>query len=533
MLRLAILALVACALLPARVHAQSAPATGQGFGFCTVTDTSRAQAVIWASPVFPVEYTHEDPGGFLRGEEVAGEFLAHVGTLGGRGNKSCVVLASQGEAATFRDEQRAGWDKRVYFIKIGDWREVAWTPAPRKPAQAASTAPVTRHFLCQATQTNLPDRSDLSRTVASSVFTMPVPAVDTLKAMHDQATAYTTEFQSVVQAHGLPVQGSCMPYDTAGEAQYAYQQLVRHSKGFNMKYTEVAWTPSGRAAATAVSVPAALPSRSSPASAHAPPSAANSAPDLGIHYLDSVTPDLQRTLALPSAQGVFVAAAAPESPFRHMDVLLEIAGQAVNAPAEVAATFGRLRPGFQAPVRVWRDKRLQEFVVVVPVPAQATAPALPARPREAGNGATRADAPDAAPPSPATAAQGQYCVAFASRSKPVLQLRTPLWEDDARPADLAAMAASTARLVAALKQAHPGDWDDLPAAKCYPNSAVIAGESFCFAIKIKRFGGDSHTAGMYCNVSRAGAEERIADMKKAEGPDALIFDWPGKPVSSD
>jgi hypothetical protein len=52
---------------------------------------------------------------------------------------------------------------------------------------------------------------------------------------------------------------------------------------------------------------------------------------IGIHYLDIVTPDLQRKLALPSLQGVFVAAAAAGSSFRHMDVVLSIGGYLVNA----------------------------------------------------------------------------------------------------------------------------------------------------------------------------------------------------------
>ena len=103
---------------------------------------------------------------------------------------------------------------RDSFVKIGEWREVAWTPAAYAPAtRLANTAPVMRHFLCQATQVDIPDRSDRSRTVTSGVFAMPVSGTDALQAMHAQASAYSAEFQSVVEAHGLPVQGSCTPYD--------------------------------------------------------------------------------------------------------------------------------------------------------------------------------------------------------------------------------------------------------------------------------------------------------------------------------
>ena len=57
--------------------------------------------------------------------------------------------------------------------------------------------------------------------------------------------------RAIVQAHGLPVQGDCTPYDSAGEAQYAYQQMKRLADGFNQKYTEVAWTPQAQAAPAA------------------------------------------------------------------------------------------------------------------------------------------------------------------------------------------------------------------------------------------------------------------------------------------
>ena len=78
--RFALLALVAGSLVPGAVHAQAVPDTQQGYAFCSVTDTSRAQATIWASPVVPVTFGADDPGGFRRGMDLAGDFMAHVGT---------------------------------------------------------------------------------------------------------------------------------------------------------------------------------------------------------------------------------------------------------------------------------------------------------------------------------------------------------------------------------------------------------------------------------------------------------------------
>lgn len=525
MRRLVALALVAGGLLPGAAHAQSAPAARQGFGFCTVTDTSRAQATIWASPVFPLEFRDGDAGGVQRSLELAGEFLAHVGTLGGKGNKNCAVLSSQAEAEAFREEQRAPWSKRMYFVKAGDWRDVAWTPAPWKPAAAAADgAPVTRYFLCQATQTDLPDRSALSRTVASGVFSMPVPAVDTFTAMYQQAIAYTLEFQSEVQAHGLPVQGSCMPYDTAGEAQYAYQQMFRFSKGFNMKYTEIAWKPTGQAVTAA-----------SPATASAPAQAAAPGNLHGYCTVSQFTGG-GRMWVSPLFALDMPASVTAETEALSADFLAHVGtlGGQGEAACWLYPGLAEAQRGRDATHAGWTTRRFarpDDWRDVDWAPATPATPALAASSPSlpASRGVSPAAAPPPATATPATAAQGLYCVGFATRSKPELAVRTPIWEENAKSTDLAALAASTSRLIAAVARAHPGDWDDLPAAKCHENSTVIAGESFCFSARIKRFGGGSHTAGLFCNVSRAGAEERVADMKKREGQSAQILDWPGQP----
>lgn len=274
MSRLAMLALAASTVLSAAAQAQPSPVPTlrQGFGFCTVTDTSHAQARVWASPVLALEYAADDPGGTRRGLDLAGEFLDRVIALGGNGSKTCSALAdTHAEAEAEREQQRLIWDKRMYFVKIGDWREVAWTPKPWQPAApVAGVGPVTVYFLCQASDTDVQDRSDRMRTVAAAVFAMPVPGPDVLAAKYAQNAAYTAEFQTEVVQPRLPVRGSCAPYDTPGEAQYAYQQLLRLSKGFNMQYTEVAWTPD--ASVTALAQPQATPA--TPAADPSPPTIA-------------------------------------------------------------------------------------------------------------------------------------------------------------------------------------------------------------------------------------------------------------------
>ena len=513
MLHFAWLALVAGSLLSVTAKAQTPPATPQGYGFCTVTDSNSVQAKIWASPVFPLTYAPGDPGGSQRGQEIAGEFLAHVGTLGGSGTKSCVVLATQSEAATFREEQRAIWDERVYFVKIGDWREVAWAPAAWSPATAATPpAELTRYFYCNHVDTDVPN--DLSHTVATMVFPRKVPGGNPM-AVYEMAAAYTTQFKQQVRAHGLPEKGDCLPFDTQGEADHQRQLILRHFKGFNMKYDEIAWTP-GEVAITAV--PAAVAASTVPVKAVAP------ATGLGIH-INAVSAELAQALGLSSTQGAWVVevadgSAAMKAGIKPMDVLMEIAGQAVNAYGDVPAIVGRLRPGFEAPVRVWRERRIQDLKVAVPAqpPAQPAA-AIPASPASATTTAVMpASAPD----------NGQYCTAFVMRSKENLLLRMPVWQVPAGQSSLAAMGDSVAHLIAAVIQTHPAKWTGFPAVSCHDNSGVFAGETFCFSNTYKHFGG-AQMAAQFCNRSRELIDKRWADMVKADGGNARLFPWPVAP----
>lgn len=515
MQRFAWLALVAGSLLSVAAKAETAPATPQGFGFCTVTDNNSAQAKIWASPVFPLTYAPSDPGGFQRSQEIAGEFLAHVGTLGGSGTKSCVVLATQSEAATFREEQRAIWDKRVYFVKIGDWREVAWAPAAWSPATAATPpAELIRYFYCNHVDTDVPN--DLSHTVATTVFARKVPSGNPM-AVYDLAAAYTSQFKQQVRAHGLPEKGDCLPFDTQAEADYQQRLILKHFKGFNMRFDEIAWTPSEVAIA-------AVPATTAVAASSAPAKAVMPAIGLGIH-INAVSAELAQALGLPSTQGAWVVevddgSAAMKAGIKPMDVLVEITGQAVTTYGDVPVIIGRLRPGFEAPVRVWRERRMQDLRVVVPAqPAEQAAVAMATVPVAAATPAVVAvSAPD----------QGQYCTAFVMRSKENLLLRVPVWQVPPGQTSQVAMSDSVLRLITAVIQAHPAKWTTFPPVACHDNSGVFAGETFCFSNTYKHFGG-SQMAAQFCNRSKEFIDNRWADMVKADGGNARIFPWPAAP----
>lgn len=501
--RFAWLALVAGSLVSVGAKAQTPTAPPQGFGFCTVTDSSSAQVRIWASPVFPLTHAPTDPAGFQRSQELAGEFLAHVTTLGGAGSKSCVVLASQEEAASFREERRANWDKRMYFIKVGDWREVAWTPAAWSPATAtAPPAELTRYFYCYQVDTDvLPRRS---HTVATTVFARTLPAGDRM-AGYDKAAAYSLQFRQQVRAHGLPENGDCAPYDTRAEAEHQQQQIRRHFKGFNMQFDEIAWTPGDADLAPTVATPAqAAPT----ASARAPMPATG----LGLR-ITGVSAELAQALGLSSTQGAWVVEVADGSPamkagIRPMDVLVEIAGQAVTGHGDVPAIAGRLRPGSEAPLRVWRERRMLDLKLVVS--AQSPAPAGMA-----------------AKPAGVAAETGQYCTAFVMRSKENLMLHVPVWHVPPSQASRPALADSLSRLIAAVIQANPAKWTALPAVACHDNFGVFAGESFCLTNTYKHFGG-SQMAAQFCNASKELIEKRW-EMIRSDGSQARIFPWPVAP----
>lgn len=507
-------------LLPLSSAAQSPAGVSQGFVFCTVTDTSSAQAKIWASPVFELSHDPSDPAAPGRLNAVAAEFLQHITALGGTGTKECVSLPTHAEADALREQHRATWNKRMYMIKIGDWREVAWSPAARSPeAAAAAPAQITRYFYCYEVNTDVPD--DLSHTVATGVFARKVPGGNPT-AVYEMAADYSTQFKQQVRAQGLPERGDCTPFDTRAEAEYQQQQIFRHFKGFNMKFHEITWTP-GDVAITPTTATVA------------PPTAALKtilpAQGLGMQ-LNAVNAELAKALGLPSTQGAWVlevadGSAAMKAGIKSMDVLVEIAGQAVTAHGDVQAIINRMRPGFEAPVRVWRERRMHDLKVVVPpaqTPGQPTT-AMAISPAPAATPVVAAVAPVAAD---AAADNGQYCTAFVMHSKEPLMLRMPVWQVPAGQASQAAMSDSVSRLITAVIQAYPAKWMAFPPVACHDNSGVFAGETFCVSNTYKHFGG-SQMAALFCNRSKEMIDKRWADMVKADGDSARIFPWPVAP----
>lgn len=356
------------ALAPPAVRAQSTAPSQSGFAYCSVTDTGSVPARIWVSPVFALSYPADVSGRLQRSNALAAAFLRHVSALGGAGNKECALAAGRDEVQALREQQRAIWSKRLFLMKAGDWRDVDWTPSPEE-AVAQAPAQRTGYFYCYATQVDIPDRSDRARTVASQVFAMSVGA-DPMAA-YTQSQAYAEAFKQVARAHGQPEEGTvCMAYDTQGEADKASRDYRKLMGGFNTKFAEVPWRPS-EAASAALAATAAMPA--TPATAPAAPRL------LGVRIVP-VTAELVLAAGLPSPRGawvveVFDGGVGARAGIKPMDVLLEIAGHSIASFEDVPPLVAAAAADVPVPVKLWRDRRMQELSVVFPADAAPVSPA--------------------------------------------------------------------------------------------------------------------------------------------------------------
>jgi len=96
---------------------------------------------------------------------------------------------------------------------------------------------------------------------------------------------------------------------------------------------------------------------------------------LGVQ-LEPVTPAMARTLGLDTARGALVVApGGPAAPagLRARDVIVEIAGQRVQTPAELKSIVGLMAPGYRAPLRVWREGSIVALTIEISAPPAAAA----------------------------------------------------------------------------------------------------------------------------------------------------------------
>ncbi|MGB4116010.1 MAG: PDZ domain-containing protein [Polaromonas sp.] len=121
------------------------------------------------------------------------------------------------------------------------------------------------------------------------------------------------------------------------------------------------------------------PQVSNPAQLPATASAAGLLPQIGIN-VDAVSAGFAKSLGLPKALGALVvdvqtASTADKAGLQALDVIVEITGQQVQSPSDLQESLSRMRPGFKASLRVWRNKAMRDVVVEIGVtPVSAAAP---------------------------------------------------------------------------------------------------------------------------------------------------------------
>ena len=517
----AVVALLAGFLSPStRAQTPLAPATQKGFSFCTVHDVAGHK--VWASPVFEYEYPSAD--GSSRTLEMATDFHNLIGSMGGAGDKVC-ALASSDRAAVeaSRDEQRGILTARFMgVLAINKWMDVAWTPKPWTPALMAKPAVVSRHFYCYGTDTD--QRATLASTVASPVFETSMDGADPM-APYTLAEQYGKEFtRYVVEVHGLTqANPSCHFKDTQAEAEKALRDYRKTFSGFNLKFADVAWRPTGEAIAPAGAVAPIMPP---PATGSMPPPDPFAIPvpqaRIGVRVTD-VTPALAVALGLDRARGALVIEALQGTPamaagLKPMDVVLSINQQAVEQSTDLPVISGRLPAGMPALLRVWRERAEIELRVDIAGPPVAAAvqsgAAIAAK--------SEVSAVQAAAPPVAASASRKFCHAFIQFVGKPGGVRGKVWENSGSDGSQTEMTATLATFVVHMRQQQPERWNDFTASpiECDMNSG------FCYANTPRHFG-RSQLAGQFCKTTREEAETdwtRLTEVHR----EMEIIAWPAR-----
>lgn len=377
------------------------------------------------------------------------------------------------------------------------------------PARNAATPPpastTTFYFYCYATDAN----RNIRKTVASTVFEQPIAAMDPA-ARFNYTQAAEEEFKrKVMPSHGVPgAQPTCVAEDTLAKANSSRARYRDLFSGFNLTFVDLTWRPTVQAAPSA----AATTGPAVPKSAGVTPGTGY----LGIG-LSAVDATMAKALGLAVPRGALVVERDPAVPFvenglKPLDVVLEIAGQAVMQPSDLQSTVQRMRPGYKAPLRIWRDRAEKELVVVIGVKPPVSPPVSPAA-------SPVAAAPlGALPVSTATTGAPRYChAALVPVGKPG-GVQSLVWEERGADVSQAVMLRSMAGFVAHVRQIQPGIWhDDIPTGKCFGGS-----NHHCSASALRHFG-TSQQINQFCHVTREQAEQ--ARQRLAANQNFTTIEW--------
>jgi hypothetical protein len=229
-------------LCPATSFAQAGE-PGQ-FAYCQVEDTGGHE--IWVSQVFPAP-----PNTGPMALDLASEFHAHVATLGGAGNKQCLVASRQAAEET-RAKIAAIMGKRVFGVRVYKWHDVQWTPSAATYARTAPAPAVAanQYVYCRLTDT------DARKMVTSGIFVATLPPADNgehfaMLGRYAQAFA-----RSAAASHGVAPEAICIASDSQAEADKSRTDYRNSFPFSGIKKAELAWVPTAALAAPSAPEPA-------------------------------------------------------------------------------------------------------------------------------------------------------------------------------------------------------------------------------------------------------------------------------------
>ncbi|WP_083444692.1 S1C family serine protease [Herbaspirillum rhizosphaerae] len=200
----------------------------------------------------------------------------------------------------------------------------------------------------------------------------------------DRGDHETKEFVAYLKSRYSPAAaaGYCQAEDTRARADAAREKLWGQMFGnLSSRRVAVAWTPVSKPPPRKPVTKTAVATQPSmqPAMPLAPSSGANANPGTGAAktmglQLVSVDEASAKKLGLKSVQGALVSdvaknGTAAKAGLRQFDVIAEIAGQETRTPEEAQAILEAMRPGFNAPLRVWRARKMLDLTLEV-APAQ-------------------------------------------------------------------------------------------------------------------------------------------------------------------
>ena len=309
--------------------------------------------------------------------------------------------------------------------------------------------------------------------------------------------------------------GVCAMEDTAAKAQAAADRTASTTTlQLSRSTIRVNWTPpritkAPKAAAAVASTPAT-----------ARPTAGNSqsADPLGL-TLQTPGPELVKALGLKDASGAWVVSVAPGSAaakagLKPMDVILDLSGQVVDKPADVATIAGKMRTGYPATVSIWRDRASRD--VTLAIPAGLSAPAAPAPAP-----AVAAVAPQPVAAKPAAPARLEYCYQYLTSNdfEKHPDVLSPVFRDPAAGASAQSLVSTMQGFNRKVSQQQPGIWHDFD----YKPQQCSAAAGVCFAAAQPLFG-PKQAITLRCFASSEEAESaRSADQTADPGATTIAM----------